>query len=343
MNLVFDRYPVGGGEMVLALKLADNAHDNGTHIYPSVATMALKTRQSRRTVQYQLRRMEESGWLIKVAEGRGGRGEAGYAAEYRIDPEWIKGAEIAPNKLSTGSPQKGAEIAPIKEKKGRNLRQKRAQSTTQKGAIAVAPQQSLTVIEPKAYTSRIARLPRAPKAKKEPEATARVEPADVLKDIHLVAEGVDLKHARSWLTQRKVKKLPLTPSAWDLTKQEAAKAGLTPAQAVEYAAGAGWAGFKAAWWKRDQAEAAKPVPAAAESGEWYANGAASIMKKGEELGIACRKDMVLPDYLVLVAKAAGRGPWIDHVLKEARKGNAERYQRIVEYFGDALLPADFVG
>lgn len=45
-----------------------------------------------------------------------------------------------------------------------------------------------------------------------------------------------------------------------------------------------------------------------------------------------------PDYLIRVAQASGRGPWIDYVLK--REQGSSRYQQIVEFFGDALMPTD---
>lgn len=63
----------------------------------------------------------------------------------------------------------------------------------------------------------------------------------------LVAEGVDAAHARDWLVVRREKKLPLTPTAWQGTKDEAAKAGLTPAEAVHVATENSWGGFKASW------------------------------------------------------------------------------------------------
>ncbi|WP_162999468.1 hypothetical protein [Burkholderia sp. Nafp2/4-1b] len=44
--MVFDRYPVVGGEMLNALTLADNAHDDGPHVFPSVATMGENPWQS---------------------------------------------------------------------------------------------------------------------------------------------------------------------------------------------------------------------------------------------------------------------------------------------------------
>lgn len=93
MSMVWDRYPASGGELLLALAMADHAHDNGAGIYAGVQTLASKTRQSVRTVQYQLKAMQASGWLIKVGKGDGGRSRH---ATYRINPDWLKGAEIAP-------------------------------------------------------------------------------------------------------------------------------------------------------------------------------------------------------------------------------------------------------
>lgn len=128
MSAVFERYPNGGGEMLLALALADHASDDGGRVYPSVKALAEKTRQSERTVQYQLRRMEMAGWLILVNAGNGGRS---LNREYRISPDWIDG-------VTFDNLQKGAEIAPFKkgancekgatdDTKGCNPRQKRVQ------------------------------------------------------------------------------------------------------------------------------------------------------------------------------------------------------------------------
>ena len=135
MSAVFDRYPNGGGEMLLALALADHASDDGTRVYPSVANLAEKTRQSERSVQYQLRRMEESGWLILVGAGNGGRS---MSREYRISPEWIKGAEIAPIQKGANDDKKGA----TDDAKGCNPRQERVQP------IAPANNRHRTVNEP---------------------------------------------------------------------------------------------------------------------------------------------------------------------------------------------------
>ena len=132
MSQVFDRYPNGGGEMLLALALADHASDDGTRVYPSIGALAAKTRQSERTVQYQLRRMEDAGWLILVNAGHGGRS---LSREYRISTDWINGADF-------DDLQKGAEIAPFQN--GANGEKGAIHNT--KGCNPLHPQ--ITVIEP---------------------------------------------------------------------------------------------------------------------------------------------------------------------------------------------------
>lgn len=85
-SLVWEHYPAGGSELLTALAYADHAHDNGTNIRPSVAYIAKKTRQSERSVRRYLAQMRESGWLLTVRHGNGGRG---FATEYRVNPLWI--------------------------------------------------------------------------------------------------------------------------------------------------------------------------------------------------------------------------------------------------------------
>lgn len=87
LGLVFAHYPHGGGELVLALALADCAHDDGSHVRPGIAALAAKSRQSRNTVIRQLKGMVDRGWLQVVASPHG-RGEDSFV-EYRIDPLWL--------------------------------------------------------------------------------------------------------------------------------------------------------------------------------------------------------------------------------------------------------------
>lgn len=88
MTQVWDHYPDGGSELLLALALADHAHDDGGSIYPAVSAMALKIRQSERNVQYLLGKMRKRGWLEKVQEGGIIEGKH-LATMYRIPVERI--------------------------------------------------------------------------------------------------------------------------------------------------------------------------------------------------------------------------------------------------------------
>lgn len=127
MGMVFDSYPTGGGEMLLALSLADFADDEGGRVFPSVPTLARKTRQSERSVQYQLRKMEQVGFISIVERSRGGlvRGKKYKSNEYRINIGFLIN---------------GAKTAPLEQ------RCNPAQSTVQSGAIngatAIAPNPS---------------------------------------------------------------------------------------------------------------------------------------------------------------------------------------------------------
>lgn len=129
MAAVFERYPVGDGEFILALALADNAHDDGAHIFPSVATMAVKSRQSERSVQRHLQAMIARGWLLRVRNG-GGRG---VHSEYRISPNWLKGADLSPFSGLVDNSENGANMSPFGAQKGDKRRTKRVTNDAQKG------------------------------------------------------------------------------------------------------------------------------------------------------------------------------------------------------------------
>lgn len=93
MSQVTQRYPGGGGELLVALALADNAAPDGQRIYPSVDDLAKRARLDRRTVQRHIRKMVTCGWLILVSANSGRRGDTN---RYRISPEWLAGGECVP-------------------------------------------------------------------------------------------------------------------------------------------------------------------------------------------------------------------------------------------------------
>lgn len=70
----------------------------------------------------------------------------------------------------------------------------------------------------------------------------------------LLEAGVDRQVALDWLAIRLRKRLPLTSTAWVAVVSQAESIGLTPGQAVKRAVEEGWAGFKADWVLRSEAD-----------------------------------------------------------------------------------------
>lgn len=147
MTLVFDRYPNGEAEMVLALALADHADDLGENIFPSIPRLAVKTRQSDRSVQRQIRKMEEWGWLLCVRRSKGGPGNT---SEYRINPLWIAGDSLVKSTQSTCDViHNGDNLSPLVSVDNSGLTVTPEVITvtpvTLNGDIAVSPESSLTI------------------------------------------------------------------------------------------------------------------------------------------------------------------------------------------------------
>lgn len=209
--------------MLLALALADHASDDGTRVFPKIEALAEKTRQSVRSVQYQLRAMQESGWLIQVSHGNGGRS---MSTEYRISHDWIKGAEIAPIEKGANDDGNGAND----DTKGCNPQQKTVQR------CAPANNRHRTI--------------KQPSVNHQAQALGLIDVSDEL--------------LRDYNKVRAAKKAgDLTASAAKTLIREAAKAGISHSEAVEYCCGQGWQGFNAKWYADRQGPAkasAKPEP-----------------------------------------------------------------------------------
>lgn len=144
MTMVFDRYPAGGNERLLALALADHARDDGTSIWPSIDELSRKTLQSRSTVQRQIAKMVQKGWLILLSD-RTGRG---HTNEYRIDPAWIAGDPSAGSKplalvpAPTRSYPQGCQSDTLSKRRKGVIQDVKGVTTDVKRVIAVTPESS---------------------------------------------------------------------------------------------------------------------------------------------------------------------------------------------------------
>ena len=93
MSAVWEKAPVDGGSLLVLLAMADFANDNGI-CWPSVPTLALKSRLSERQVQRVLRDLEDAK-LIMVDKGTGPHG----VNTYKV---LVGGVKLSPLKLAKG-------------------------------------------------------------------------------------------------------------------------------------------------------------------------------------------------------------------------------------------------
>lgn len=96
-TLVWENFPRGGNDKLVALCLADWANDDGEIQRISNQAVARKTGLSLRTVQRSIHTMTDLGWLQVAGAHVGGRG---VCASYRMDPGREKGDKLTPFKTT---------------------------------------------------------------------------------------------------------------------------------------------------------------------------------------------------------------------------------------------------
>jgi hypothetical protein len=149
-TMVWNRLNVNGGELLLALAIADFSNKHGEGIWPSVKTLGQMSRQGERTVRRQLAYFREVKWL-EVVELGGLAGGRGKTTQYRINPAWIKGAELAgfPDSVEANyADVKAAKLAGLPEKGGQ-LEHETLPNGAQNPATAMADNPSGSINDPK--------------------------------------------------------------------------------------------------------------------------------------------------------------------------------------------------
>ncbi|WP_111994448.1 helix-turn-helix domain-containing protein [Burkholderia pseudomallei] len=305
-DLVFKRYPVGGGEFTLALALADYANADGTQIFPSVQTMARKSRQSRRTVQYQIRRMEKSGWLIACGRSHGGRGKT---QEYRINPDWINAPPAAISQSANND---------TKDATGDN----KGANGDVKGGKSFAPKPSVTVID-----SSKKHQPARKSTQVAMYAEIRAMP---------LPDWLSASAWAIWCAHREAKAASGN-APWLITTAEVSihrldelrSQGQLPAACIKEAALRGWTGLFPV--KGSTAQVAD-----LQHGRWWLD-APGITKFGATMGLAQKSGEVFKHFTARVFKAAGPGEWQEQMLREEAKFGVEHYETLYRYFLDSSM------
>ncbi|MDF3837130.1 helix-turn-helix domain-containing protein [Cupriavidus basilensis] len=326
-GLVFEFYPVGGGEMLTALCLADHADHDGTSIFPAVETVAKLTRQSERTVQYHLRSMQESGWLLLVGNAKGGRKKS---REYRINPLWIetgklpeKGANSAPFFNPVDGAENGATaIAPFDPEKGATSDTKgckpeheRVQSGTGKGATAIAPNPSVPVKDPSENRGARSKTEKTMTPFEQfwaawPNTERRVGKADCQRRwrrhsldaiaAEIIAHVEAMKPTKSW-------REGFEPAPATYLNQRRWEDGVPPE--VPQADGGSTAGPDEPWYRR-----------------W-----SGIAEKGAQVFRPFKEGEDALRYKVNVFKRAGEGKWRDELMSDLQRNKNSLFADIHQY------------
>jgi len=63
MTTVWDKSKQSGSSLLMLLAIADYAHDDGSNAWPSLSTLARKTRMTRRNAIYTIQKLSEAGEL----------------------------------------------------------------------------------------------------------------------------------------------------------------------------------------------------------------------------------------------------------------------------------------
>lgn len=136
------RLDVSGGELLVAIEIADAANEHGAGVFVGVSRMADRSRQDPRTVQRQLKHLIEIGWLEVVKRGGGRRADgSGIPTLYRISSAWVKGDKLPG--LPDYQPKfyeqdKGDNLSPLDESYGDKQGGSTVTKTPEKGDTAVS-------------------------------------------------------------------------------------------------------------------------------------------------------------------------------------------------------------
>lgn len=126
-----------GSKLLVMLALAEWADDNGLS-WHCVAEIAKRARLKERATQYVLQQLADAGYLY-IEEGRGRNHTSRYTILLDLLAPEIKGAKGATIPAPFNKEEKVQKVQNIEEK---------VQNHDIKGATAIAPEPSLTVIEP---------------------------------------------------------------------------------------------------------------------------------------------------------------------------------------------------
>jgi len=290
-------------QKAVLISLADNANDEGV-CWPSVDKIMERTCLTDRTVQKCLKWLEERGAISRQKRHH-------RSTVYTVTPAgyqaWRRDESLPENSSGEGSSGEGFSGEESSGEKNVARPENECASDRKKMSFRPEAASPRTVKEPTKEPSRNRQGAAAPSAPPKTGKTKNSKASGTVSVDQLEAEGVDRQVAEDWLKVRRVKELPLTPTAWEGVKQEARNAGVPVADAVRIAAENSWAGFKASWYEKQKAEAGGAVAGVADDLAFLKSWS-GIVAKGNALGLRQDSRELGPHFKERVIKAANLSP-----------------------------------
>lgn len=232
--------PVPHASAKFVLVAMANHADADMRCWPSSVHLCNQTSQDRKTVQANLQRLREWGYIVDTGERRG--------ATKQVPVYLLKQPENGPVK----APKQGQKVADNTTENG-PVEQAQKWNSTENGTgpnfphnRPVFPHEQAQISPqtgPKTGHGTI-RNHQEPSGNQK-QAASKSRPS--LNAVDLIALGVESQVAEDWLALRAKKRLPLTKTALDQITAEVEKAGMTLPAALKLCCGRGWAGFNAEW------------------------------------------------------------------------------------------------
>ncbi|HEY8606611.1 MAG TPA: helix-turn-helix domain-containing protein [Noviherbaspirillum sp.] len=220
-----------------------NHADADRFCWPSIPHLIEQTAQDRKTVQENIRRLREWGFIEDTGERKGSTKQV---IVYRLKtPENGPVSDASDNEKRTiNTPENG----PVKEAQKRN--------SSENGTGPNFPHNRPVFPSKEARFSRETGPKTGPGTVMEPSeepsgnhqiALATLPAQKFVPLDALLSLGVDEQTARDWLQLRKAKKAVVTKTALEVIVKEAELAGIPLASALQLGCQRGWTGFKAEW------------------------------------------------------------------------------------------------
>lgn len=242
--------PLNSTEAIVLLALADCANDEG-FCYPGYESLMRKTKLSKSTLAKTLAILEGAGLFKKKSHAAIGEGKKVNTYEMLFDDSWFSVVRNSKNpKRSRSELIESTRIELIEKIKELRSEKKRPISSHLEPRKVHTSNSKSSHLEHEPSVITVSKEPsvlkdvRAKKNDDEAKKNTKLTEDEAL----LLDYGIEGQLAKDFIKHRKSKRAQITQTAMSGLAREAAKAGITNAEAVALIIEANWQGFNADWY-----------------------------------------------------------------------------------------------